>query len=62
MIYELVLKILKGEDSNVDYGVVDGDDRFDDVETSARDDEDRFFRDENFPVEKSETDTGVQDF
>ena len=46
----------------MDYGVVDGDDRFDDVETSARDDEDRFFRDENFPVEKSETDTGVQDF
>ena len=47
---------------NIDYSKVDNNEEYEDVKTSSQDDEDRFFNFENFPVQKSSSYTGIQDF
>ena len=62
LIMELVMKILRGEDENIDYERVDSDDRYDNIEFKIHDEEETFFNDHSIEIVESKTDTGVQDF
>ena len=62
LIYEIIQKILKGKDEEVDYSKIDNNPDYDDTNVLIQDSEDQFFADSNFKIVESTNDTGIQDF